>query len=318
MVSTFGWQTLSFLLTLVIGGVAQAKSFITIGTGGVTGVYYPTGGAICRMVNANQKSHGIRCSVEATGGSEYNVNMMNRGDMDLAMVQSDVGSKAWQGEVPFAKKMENLRSVLSIHPESMALVARKDANIGKLDDVRGKRVNIGNPGSGQHRSTLELLSACGVRKEDLKLAGTLKAVEMPDALRDNKLDAYFYMVGHPTANIKDIATSLPITLVPLQGSCIDRLVARRSYYVKAKIPAGLYRGVDRDVPTFGLKATLLTTTQTSNDVVYQVVRSVMENLEKFKQLHPAYRGLTAKNMTEGLTAPLHPGAKKYFKERGLQ
>ncbi|MBF0447409.1 MAG: TAXI family TRAP transporter solute-binding subunit [Magnetococcales bacterium] len=294
----------------------KKNQFVSVGTGGVTGVYYPAGGALCRLVNKTRSEHGLRCSVESTGGSIYNTNAILGQELDVGIAQADIAYKAVHGEAPFKEKATQLRSLFALHPESVSLVTRQDAQINSLDDLRGKRINLGNPGSGNARTSEELLQFCDIAITDLALAGRLKAVEMPDALRDNKLDGYFYVVGHPTANIKDIATSTPIRLVPLSGGCADRLIARWDYFVKTEIPAGLYHGVEGAVPTYGVKALLVTSTNLSESDAYQMVKSIFENLDNFKSLHPALNALTPESMLEGLTAPIHPGALKYYKEKG--
>ncbi len=312
-----------FTILLVLAACSPADNeetntrFVTIGTGGVTGVYYPAGGAICRMVNKNRDRHGIRCNVEATGGSVYNTNSLMAGELSAGIAQADVTYKAINGQPPFKSKIAKLRGLLALHSESVSLVARQDAGIKKLAYIRGKRINIGNPGSGNARTAGELLASCNIAKEALALAGGLKAAEMPDAIRDRKLDGYFYVVGHPTANIKDSATSTPINLVSLTGGCIDAHVDQSPYLVKTTIPGGLYRGTMEPVPTFGVKATLVATTDMPDTTTYELVRSVIENLKDFKELHPAFTILTPKGMVEGMTVPLHPGAKKYFQEKGL-
>ena len=210
---------LAFILTSCSKSDQQSPNrFVTIGTGGVTGVYYPAGGAICRMVNKNRAQHNIRCNVESTGGSVHNTNALAAGELDVGIVQADVTHKAAHGQDPFAKKIKKLRALIALHPESVTLVARRDAGIDSLDKIRGKRVNIGNPGSGNARTASELLKQCGITISALALAGRMKAAEMPDALRDNKLDAYFYVVGHPTANIKDVATGTPVGRYLTSGS----------------------------------------------------------------------------------------------------
>ncbi|MBF0401437.1 MAG: TAXI family TRAP transporter solute-binding subunit [Magnetococcales bacterium] len=292
------------------------ERFITIGTGSMTGIYYPTGAAICRIINKDYLKHGVRCSVESTGGSIYNANALSNGDLSMGIAQADVTYKAAHGQKPFSKPLTNLRALFALHPESVTLVAMQEAKIKQLNDLRGKRVNIGDPGSGNARTATELLAACGIPLSELALEGRMKAVEMPDALRDHKLDAYFYVVGHPTANIKDISTGTPINLVPLTDPCVDRLLAKNSFFVKTTIPGGMYEGINDSVDTYGVKASLITSAELSEESAYRVVKAVFDNLDGFKALHPAFQLLTAKNMREGLSLPFHPGALRYFREQG--
>jgi hypothetical protein len=306
--------TLVGMLSIPVFGA----EFITIGTGGVTGTYYPTGGAICRQVNKMKKVTKIRCSVESTGGSVYNINTIKNGELDFGIAQSDTVYQAAQGTGKFeGKQVKKLKSVMAIYPELLALVSRKDANIKSIMDVKGKRINLGNPGSGNEATALTLFDANKIKKSDLKFAGALKAAEMPDALRDNKIDGYFYMIGHPNANIKDATNSVDTRIVPLEGKAIDNMVAKYPYFAKAKIVKGLYKGVDSDVNTFGVKAVLVTSTDVSDKAVYTVVKAILENFDSFKKLHPAYNNITKESLLDGLSAPMHKGAMKYFKEAGL-
>lgn len=297
---------------------AFAAEFVTIGTGGVTGTYYPTGGAICRLVNQYKKETKIRCSVESTGGSVYNINTIKNGELDFGIAQSDVVYQASNGTGKFKdKQVKKLKSVMAIYPELLTLVTRRDANINGIADVKGKRINLGNPGSGNEATALTLFAASGIKKEDLKFAGALKASEMPDALRDNKIDGYFYMVGHPTANIKDATNSVDVKITPLAGPNIDSLLKKYPYFAKADVPAGMYKGNPDAVPTFGVKAVLVTSDDVSEKAVYTVIKAILENFDDFKKLHPAYNNITKESLLDGLSAPLHEGAKKYFKEAGL-
>ncbi len=297
---------------------AFSAEFITIGTGGVTGTYYPTGGAICRLVNQYKKDTKMRCTVESTGGSVYNVNTIKNGELDFGIVQSDIVYQAYKGEGAFkGAPITKLKSVMAIYPELLTLVTKKDANINSLMDVKGKRINLGNPGSGNESTALTLFEESGIKKQDLAYAGELKASEMPDALRDNKIDGYFYMVGHPTANIKDASTSLDVKITPIEGANVDSLIKKYPYFAKANVPGGLYKGNDAPTPTFGVKAVLVTSDDVSANAVYTVVKAILENFDEFKQLHPAYADITKESLLDGLSAPLHEGAKKYFQETGL-
>jgi len=303
------------------GSAAAAdQQFITIGTGGVTGVYYPTGGAICRLVNMGRKEHGIRCSVESTGGSVYNINTIRAGELDFGIAQSDWQYHAYNGTSKFeeAGPFEDLRAVFSVHAEPFTVVARADADVHDFDQLKGKRVNIGNPGSGQ-RGTMEvLLEEMGWSTDDFSLATELKAAEQSQALCDNNIDAFVYTVGHPNGSIKEATTSCDANLVNVDNEATAKLVSENPYYSMATIPGGMYRGTDEDTTTFGVRATLVTSASVPDEVVYQLVKAVFENFEDFKKLHPAFESLKKEEMVSAsLSAPLHPGAEKYYREVGL-
>ena len=300
----------------------SGRQFVTIGTGGVTGVYYPTGGAISKMVNAKSDEYNLRVTVESTGGSVYNVNAIMSGDLEFGIVQSDRQFQAYNGTADWeGDPQEKLRAVFSIHPETVTLLASDDSGIYSLDDLAGKVVNIGNPGSGQRGNATDILMAAGIDPDSDIQAEGLKAAEAAGMLQDGRIDAYFYTVGHPNGSFKEATSgSKPVHFVPIDGSPVDALVAEYPYYAKSIIPVTAnYPGAtnDGDVPSFGVKATFCTSADVSDDVVYAIVKEVFDNLEEFKSLHPAYAILTAEDMLTGLSAPLHPGAEKYFKEVGL-
>ena len=304
---------------LFAGGAAAQQQFVTIGTGGVTGVYYAAGGAICRLLNKDRKTHGIRCSVESTGGSAFNVNTIKEGELDFGMAQSDVQYNAFKGEESFKEggAHTDLRGVFSIHPEPFTVLAHPDAGVTKFEDFKGKRFNVGNPGSGTRASMERLLSAMGWTLADFSLASELKADEHGPALCDGKIDGFFYGVGHPSANIQDPTTTCGAKLVPLTGETVDKLVADNPYYAMATIPGGLYNSNPDDTQTFGVLATLVTSANVPEESVYQLTKAVFENFDEFKSLHPAFANLDPQKMfSDGLSAPLHPGAEKYYKEKG--
>ncbi len=298
--------------------VAQQK-FVTIGTGGVTGVYYAAGGAICRLVNKDRAKHGIRCSVESTGGSVFNVNTIKAGELDFGFTQSDVQYNAVKGLGQFkdAGAYGDMRAVFAVHPEPFTVVARKEANITKFEDFKGKRFNVGNPGSGTRSSMEEMLVGMGWKLGDFSLASELKADEHGPALCDGKIDGFYYAVGHPSANIQDPTTSCGARLVSLTGPVIDKLVADKPYYAKVTIPAGLYPNNPQATNTYGVLATVVASSKTPAETVYQVTRALFENFDEFKKLHPALANLNPQNMVkDGLSAPLHEGAARYYKEKG--
>ena len=297
---------------LMVGGIvagfaaitlteASAQQFVSIGTGGVTGVYYPTGGAICRLVNKDRKSHGIRCSAESTGGSVYNINTVRAGELEFGVAQSDWQHHAYRGTSKFKDKgkFSKLRAVFSVHPEPFTLIVRKDSGITSFEGLKGKKVNVGNPGSGQ-RATMEVvMESFGMKMSDFSLAAELKGSEMAQAICDGKIEAMIYTVGHPAAAVK------------------DKLIKDNSFYRVAEVPAGMYAGSPNKTTTFGVGATVITSADVSEKVVYTIVKATFDNFADFKKLHPAFKNLNEKQMIkDGLSAPLHPGAIKYYKERG--
>ncbi len=299
------------------GPVAAQQKFITIGTGGVTGVYYAVGGSICRLVNKDRAKTNLRCSVESTGGSGYNVNTIKAGELDFGMAQSDVHFNGYKGTGAFKEASPEMRSVFSVHPEPFTVLARKEANVNSFADFRGKRLNIGNPGSGTRQAMDELLTALNMKTSDFSLASELKADEHGAALCDNKIDGFFYGVGHPSANIQDPTTACGAKLVPITGLAIDALVKKNPYYAYATIPGGMYAGNPQPTKTYGVLATMVTSSKVPADTVYIVTKAVFENFDEFKKLHPAFANLDAKNMiADGLSAPLHEGAARYYKEKG--
>ncbi len=303
---------------MLAGSSAYAAQFVTIGTGGVTGTYYPTGGAICRMMNKQKKKTGIRCSVESTGGSVYNVNTINAGELDFGIAQSDTAYQAFHGEGKFkGKAIKGLRSVMAIYPELLALVVTKKSGIKKLTDIKGKKLNIDVAGSGTRMTTEIVLKAFGIKLSDLALANELKSSEGPTMLKDSKIDGYFGVFGHPTANIKDAANSVDIDLVPIDGKPIDDLVAKYPYYAKGIISKTFYKGVEHDTPSIGVKAVLCTKDSIDEKVVYALTKTILDNFEAFKKLHPAYKTITKESLLDGLSVPQHPGAIKAFKEAGI-
>ncbi len=317
----FSIMCMAVLAMFSVPSAGHAKDkFVTIGTGGVTGVYYPAGGAICRLVNRGRKEHGIRCSVESTGGSIYNLNAISQHELDLGVAQSDWHYNAYMGTGIFERYGPNkkLRSLFSLHSEPFTVVARADSGIASFDDLLGKRVNIGNPGSGMRATMEEVMKVKGWIRKDFALISELKASEQAQALCDNKIDAMVFAAGHPNGSIQEVTTTCDTRLIPVTGGAIDKLIADYPYYARAVIPGGMYNGNPDDVITFGVKATFVTSSDVPDDMVYQVVRAIFENFDSFKTLHFVFASLDKQKMVrDGLTAPLHDGAKRYYKESGL-
>ncbi|MHA7772351.1 TAXI family TRAP transporter solute-binding subunit [Roseibium sp. M-1] len=306
-------------ISLLAAGAAKAEeTFITIGTGGQTGVYYVVGQSICRLVNRGSAEHNIKCTAPSTGGSIDNINAIKNGDRQLGVAQSDWQFHAYNGTSKFeGDKFDKLRAVFSVHGEPFTVVARADSGVKTFDDLKGKRVNIGNPGSGQRATMDVVLGAKGWSTDDFALASELKAAEQAGALGDNKIDAMIYTVGHPAGAIQEATTTTDAVLVNVDGDAIGQLVDENAYYAWATIPGGMYKGNPDDIKTFGVKATFVTSEDVPEDVIYQVVKAVFDNFDRFKKLHPAFENLTEEDMIKGgLSAPLHAGAEKYYKEKG--
>ncbi len=317
------WMLFAGMLVLAVGVPATeaAVRYATIGTGGVTGVYYPVGGAISRMVNAKRDEYNIRATVESTGGSVFNVNALMAGDLEFGVVQSDLQYHAYSGQNDWeGRPQTKLRAVFALHPEIVTIVAAADKDIKTVADLKGKIVNIGQPGSGQRSNAFDLFAVAGIDPDkDLKAEG-LRPAESAGMLQDNRIDAFFYTVGHPNGSVKEAAAGTrKVNFVTVPEEMVAELTQMHSFYASAAIPIHHYPGVanDADVPSFGVKATLCTSADVPEDVVYAITKEVFTQLESFRSLHPALEVLTPENMLQGLSAPLHPGAERYFKEAGL-
>ncbi len=297
-----------------------AENIITIGTGAITGVYYPAGGAICRLMNVKRKEHGIRCFVESTGGSIYNLHALRNHDIDFGIVQSDWQYNAYHGKGDFASgpAFKELRSVFSLHAEMFTVAVREGNGIATFDDLKGKRVNIGNPGSGMRAIMEDLLKIKGWSHASF---ASVSETSPGEAMRDfctKKIDAMVFAAGHPNGIIQELTAQCGAKLIAVQGKEVDKLLKDSPYYSRTVIPGGMYRGNNSNIPTFGVKATLVTTAEESETAVYEMVKSVFEHFNDFKTLHFVFATLDKDRMLEsGLSAPLHPGAARYYKEAGL-
>jgi len=299
----------------------QEATFVTIGTGGVTGVYYPTGGAISRMINNKFDTYKIKATVESTSGSVFNINAVMNGDLEFGVAQSDRQYQAYNGMAEWQESgpQTDLRSVFSVHPEAITLVASEESGIMEIADLNGKRVNLGNPGSGQLQNSKDVLAAVGIDEEEIS-AEYVKAIEAPGLLQDGRIDAFFYTVGHPAGNIKEATSGrVKVRIIPITGPAIEGMVNDRPYYAEALIPQDFYPAAlnEEDIRTIGVKATFVTSSSVSADIVYAITKEVFENLDDFRELHPAYKVLSERNMLKGLSAPIHPGALRYYRESGL-
>lgn len=335
--SRFSIKTLLSVIIIMLfvttSSYSREKKFITIGTGSISGIYYPMGGSICQFVNKAKDTNHLNCSVEITGGSIVNLNSLKKnvsshGDsLDFAIVQSDWLYNSYYGKERRSFKghpFKELRFLLSLHTEAFTVVVRNDpkekGGIFNLNQIKGKKVNMGAPGSG-NRGTMNILMAQkGWTKKDFRLVSELKASEQAQALCDKKIDVMIYSVGHPNGSIKEASTSCGIRIIPIHGPKIDKLIKEHPYYTYTEIPGGMYKGEPNAIKTFGSKAVLVTTTQTSDETAYQVTKAVYENFEdKLKKLIIVLGDLRKEDLVEGNSSvPFHNGALTYFKEIGLK
>ena len=322
IVGIFAALQLAVLLGWALGATAanEDRTFITIGTGGFNGLYFRAGRGICKLVNSARAQTGLLCSVESTAGSIYNLNTIRAGGFEIGLAQSDWQYHAYQGSGPFEKTgpFKALRSLFSLYPEAFTVVARADAGIEHFGDLEGKRVNIGDPGSG-HRATMEaLMEALDWNTDDFALALELESDEQTKALCDNKIDAIIFTVGHPNQFVHDATVECDTIIVQVSGPAVDKLVAAIPYYRHVAIPGGIYRNNPDDIKTFGVDAAVVSSSATDEKTVYNVVKAVFENFNDFKQKRPVFANLSKAQMIKnGLSAPLHDGAVRYYKEVGL-
>ena len=330
IITSLSSALLILVASLSLTGVAKSAEFFTIGTGGPTGVYFQTGNAICKMLHKSAISaeHGrskgtakaYRCTAPSTGGSNYNIGQIAAGEFQFGVAQSDWqyhavnGSSKWEG-----KQYSDLRAVFSVHNEPFQIWARKKAKVKNFSDLEGKVVNIGNPGSGQRGTMEELMKAMGVDNSFFKSTTELTSSEQVKALCDGKIDAFGYSVGFPNGAMEQAATcAAKASPINLTGPEVKALISGADYYAQAVIPKGTYTGQKKDATTFGVKATVVTSNMVEADLVYLVVKAVFENFDDFKKQHPAFSSLKKEDMiADGLSAPLHEGAKRYYKEAGL-
>lgn len=309
---------LILILVMVLGwSVVQAQELV-VGTGSRSGVYYQAGRVICRLVTRNLDDVG--CRVLETPGSVSNLNNVQVGALELGLVQSDIQYHAVNHSGPFQfvdRPYDNLRALFSLHTEPFTLVARRDSGIRTLDDLKGRRVNIGNAGSGQ-RATMEVvMQAKGWTKGDFQLVTELPASQQSLALCHDRIQAMVYTVGHPNRSVARAVDLCDATLVEVADPVIDALVAAHPYYSYTLIPAGIYTGMTKPVKTFGVLATVVSSADVDEELVYQVVKTLFDNFDDFRRMHRVFRDLEPSRMiTEGLSAPLHEGAVRYYRERG--
>ena len=301
----------------IISNSFAIKTF-TIGTGGTMGTYYPTGKNICEFYNTIKSNNDTSCKVLSTSGSYDNIRSISNNQLEIGIAQSDVVYEAIIGDGKFqGKKRSNIRSIMAIYPELLSLVVRKDANITTLDDIKGKRINLGHSGGGNETTVKKVFTEFHIKNSDLLLWNSALTHDAPKILKENKIDGYFYMVGHPAKNIIEAQKLTPIDLIAIEAENAQKLIKKYPYYATGYIPANTYKGITKDIPSIGVKAVLVTNKDMDEKTIQTLVKSVLDNFEEFKQKNPAYKSITKESLLEGLSAPLHKSAKKYYEDLGL-
>lgn len=307
------------LLLAVFTAPAAAATEIVIGTGSILGVYFQAGRGICDLVEMT--TDGVECSAVPSRGSTYNLHRILKNEIQVGIVQSDVQHKLYMGTgAPDSAGAgyKSVRTLFSLHGEPFTLVARRDSGIRSLADLEGRKVNLGNPGSGQRATMQVVMDAMGWTEKSFSEAGELPASQQSRALCNGQIEAMVYVVGHPNKSIQKATERCNTLLVNVEGPQIDRLVAKNPYYSYVVIPGGIYKGNEAHVKTFGVRATVMVSQDLDADFAYAITKAVFDNLDRFRKMHPVFGVLDRKVMiTEGLTAPLHPGAVRYYRKNGL-
>ena len=292
---------------------------INIGTGAITGVYYPLGSSICRLLNRKQDEGALKCGVESTEGSVQNIGALMKAEVDFGIVQSDWLEHAYKGTSIFKDNgaYANLRYVFAFFTEAMTFITRSDSKIVGIDDFKGKIMNIGPPGSGVRATLFEMFKAKKWQRSDFKSLLQLSPYEQIEGLCNGTLDVMVLATGHPNGLVQEATKTCDAEIINVVDPAINLMINDNNEYIKTIIPGGLYFGNPNDKATFGVPAVLVTTTDMSADVVYQLTKAVFENLEEFKRLHPVFASFKIQDMVSmGMTAPMHDGARKYFIEKG--
>jgi TRAP transporter TAXI family solute receptor len=305
---------LALTALLASAGLAlAAKSFVSIATGGTAGTYFPIGGAIAQAVS---KAGALQATAETGNASVANINLIAKGDIEIAFVQNDIAYWAFKGEQMFKQPLANVRAVAALYPEHIQIILAKNAGINKIEDMKGKRVGVGAPGSGTEGDAKAIMTLAGLQNSDMKV-DFLDFGQTTTRFKDNQIDAGFVVAGYPTASVMDLALTKDIALLSFDDAFLDKLSKAHPYFVASHIPGKTYRGVDNDVKTPAVMAILVTHDKVSEDVIYNFTKGLFDNITDVQISHAKAKEITLKTALDGLTVPLHPGAAKYFKEKGL-
>lgn len=310
------------LTVLMLSAYAASDTrvrLVTIGSGSLGGVYYPAAGVLCRLLNLERERHGLRCVVEISDGSVANVESLAGELIDIGIVQTDVQYDAFHGFGQFSDQKEpvELRSLFSLHAEPVTIVSRLDAGISDFSDLVGKRVNVGEPGSGSFATSEILMRAFDINATDFAGQFDLPAAEAALALCENRLDAFIYVVGHPNRTIREASESCAVKFVSVTGHQVDTLLANNRFFSRATISPGVYVGQEERVLSLGVRASVLATEALPDRIAYEITKAVFSQNTALRRLHPAFRNLTPERMLTGNSAPWHEGSARYLHEIGL-
>lgn len=304
------------LTALCVAGfsaAAVAANYVSIATGGTSGTYYPLGGAIAQAVS---KGSNIQATAESSNASVANINLVAKGEIEVAFVQNDITFWAYNGQQMFKEPLKNVRSIGSLYPEHIQFIVTKDSGVKSLMELKGKRVGVGAPGSGTEGDCKALFEAAGMTYNDMKV-DFLDFGATTSRFKDNQIDAGIVVSGYPTASIMDLVTAKPVTLLNFDDEFLSKLSKAHPYFISSKIPGGTYTGMDEDVTTPAVMAILVTNDSISEDVIYQFTKAMWENIDVVHAAHAKGKEINLATALDGLTAPLHPGAAKYYKEKGM-
>jgi len=296
--------------------VLAAKKFVSIASGWVVGVYYPLAGAISNIAHKNLPD--IKITVESSGASVANAKLIAAGDADMAILQNDMAFYALQGVKPmFDKPVPNIRGITSLYQEHCQIQARKDAKIASVKDLKGKRVCVGPLGSGTEQNAMQILEMYGMKFDDFSKVERLTATESSDYIKDGRIDAAFYSVGVGAAGLVDTANTVDCVIVPIDVQTADALIKKYPFFTKAIVPKGAYKGIEQDVPTVAVMAILVARAEMEEGMAYQITKAIFENLADIERAHAKGKELKLETALNGMSIPLHPGAEKFYKEKGI-
>ncbi|MDR7869780.1 MAG: TAXI family TRAP transporter solute-binding subunit [Tissierellaceae bacterium] len=322
-------KTVSILLVLVLilsvtvgcgdnttsGGGEQ---YISIATGGTSGTYYPLGGAIAKIFNDNIDN--VTANAQSTGASVENIGLVSKGETEVAFIQSDITFYASEGIENFADtgKVENIRGMAMLYPEVVQIVANASANINSVQDLKGKKVAVGAPGSGTEANARQILGAHGITYDDLSKADYLSFGEAADQLKDGHIDAAFVTAGLPTSALVEVSTSNDIVVVPIEKAKIAELAAEYPFYTEVTIPGGTYRNNDSDVLATAVMAMLVVPEDLDDDLMYEMTKSLFEQRQVIIDTHDRGNDIKLETAIVGMPIELHPGAARYYEEAGIK